>query len=95
MIDTATNVVVATVTVGTSGSDSGSDPAGIAVSPTGSHVYVTILREDKVKVIDTTNYTVVATVQLPLNSKPYGVGTARPADQAGTLIRDREITRDG
>jgi len=72
VIDTATNNVVA-VTVGTAGSDSGSDPAGIAVSPTGSHVYVTILREDKVKVIDTTNYTVVATVQLPANSRPYGV----------------------
>src|SRR5882672_1823070 len=85
VIDTATNNVVA-VTVGTAGSDSGSDPAGIAVSPTGSHVYVTILREDKVKVIDTTNYTVVATVQLPLNSKPYGVAVGVSPLVFGTFV---------
>jgi YVTN family beta-propeller protein len=43
------------------------------VSPTGSHVYVTILREDRVAVIDTTNNTIIASVPVPAGSRPYGV----------------------
>ena len=46
MIDTASNTVVATVTVGTS-------PRGIAITPDGKHAYVANLISNNVSVIDT------------------------------------------
>jgi YVTN family beta-propeller protein len=58
VIDTATNTVVATVTVGTG-------PIGVAVTPDGKHVYVTNQgggHSNTVSVIETATDTVVATV---------------------------------
>ena len=55
VIDTATDAVVATVTVGTS-------PDGVAVSPDGSRVYVANFGSGTVSVIDTATDAVVATV---------------------------------
>jgi YVTN family beta-propeller protein len=62
VIDTATNMVVATVAVGDL-------PGGIAVTPDGSHVYVANSLPNSVSVIDTATNTVVASV---------GCSSARP-----------------
>jgi YVTN family beta-propeller protein len=64
VIDTATNMVVATVPVG-------SFPAGVAVAPDGKHVYVTNFISNTVSVIDTATNMVGATVQV--GSFPEGV----------------------
>jgi YVTN family beta-propeller protein len=68
VIDTATNTVVATVTVG-------GFPAGVAVTPDGKLVYVANGRSPppigSVSVIDTATNTVVATV--PVGNAPEGV----------------------
>jgi YVTN family beta-propeller protein len=65
VIDTATNMVVATVAVG-------SNPIGIAVTPDRKHVYVTNQTfNGSVSVIDTAANTVVATV--PVASNAFGV----------------------
>ncbi|HMH52046.1 MAG TPA: IPTL-CTERM sorting domain-containing protein, partial [Candidatus Acidoferrum sp.] len=59
VVDTATNVVIATVTVG-------SFPFGVAVNPTGTRVYVANGGAGGgVSVIDTASNTVVATVPVP------------------------------
>jgi YVTN family beta-propeller protein len=55
VIDTATNAVVATVTVG-------GLPLGVAVTPDGKHAYVANRANGTVSVIDTASNTVVATV---------------------------------
>ena len=55
VIDTATNTVVATVTVG-------SDPFGVSENPAGTKVYVANQGSNNVSVIDTATNTVVATV---------------------------------
>lgn len=55
VIDTATNTVIATVTVG-------SFPIGVAVNPAGTRVYVASDGDGTVSVIDTTTNTVVDTV---------------------------------
>jgi YVTN family beta-propeller protein len=64
VIDTATNTVVATVTVGTG-------PFGVAVTPDGKHAYVTN-GGGTVSVIDTASNTVVGT-PIPVGSFPDGV----------------------
>ena len=64
VINTATNTVVATVTVGTT-------PAGVSVSPDGSFVYVTNRTSNNVSVINTATNTVVATVTV--GTDPVGV----------------------
>jgi len=53
VVDTTTNTVVATVTVGT-------DPFFVAITPDGTKAYVT--NDQSVSVIDTSNNTVVATI---------------------------------
>jgi YVTN family beta-propeller protein len=63
VINTATNTVVATVSVGT-------NPFGVAMTPDGSRVYVTNEGSNTVSVIDTATNTVTATVP---------VGDSRPA----------------
>jgi YVTN family beta-propeller protein len=59
VIDTAINPpqVVATVPVGT-------NPAGVAVTPDGTHAYVTNFFSNNVSVIDSANNTVAATVDV-------------------------------
>src|ERR1035437_6295132 len=65
VIDTANNIVTATVNVGI-------DPLGIAVTPDGSKVYVTDFVN--VSVINTTTNTVTATVAM--GAEPYGVAVS-------------------
>ena len=57
VLDTATDTIVNTISVG-------NDPWGVAVSPDGSRVYVANRLGDSVSVIDTTTDTVVATVSV-------------------------------
>ncbi len=64
VIDTTTNTVVATVTVG-------DFPHGVAVTPEGSRVYVVNQGSDNVSVIDTATNTVVDTVTV--GTSPRGV----------------------
>ena len=67
VIDTATDSVGATVTVGL-------NPLGVAVSPDGSRVYVTNYGSGTVSVIDTATDSVVATVTV--GSNPIGVAVS-------------------
>jgi YVTN family beta-propeller protein len=67
VIDTASNGVVATVTVGMA-------PFGVAVAPDGAFVYVANLRSNTVSVIDAASNTVAATV--PVGGAPRGVAVA-------------------
>ncbi len=67
VIDTATNKVVATIPVG-------NNPFAVAVTPDGTHVYVTILNlgfGNSVAVINTASNAVVATIQVGVD--PFGV----------------------
>lgn len=73
VIDTATNGVVATVTVGT-------QPFGVAVSPDGTRVYVANSVPGTVSVIDTATNTVVATVTVGAN--PRGVTVSPDGSRA-------------
>ena len=65
VIDTATNMVVATVTVGTS-------PAGVAVTPDGAHVYVVNFGDGTVSVIDTATNKVVGS-PIPVGPTPAAI----------------------
>jgi YVTN family beta-propeller protein len=65
VIDTATNTVRATVTVG-------GYPYGVAVNPDGTKVYVPNNFDNTVSVIDTSNNTVTATV--PVGGSPCALG---------------------
>src|ERR1035437_9644431 len=67
VIDTANNIVTATVNVGI-------DPLGIAVTPDGSKVYVTNEGNNTISVINTTTNTVTATVNV--GSFPIGVAVS-------------------
>jgi YVTN family beta-propeller protein len=73
VINTATNTVVATVSVG-------ANPFGVAVTPDGSRVYVTNEGSNTVSVIDTATNTVTATV--PVGDSPAGVAV----NPAGTSV---------
>lgn len=73
VIDTATNSLVATVTVGLG-------PEGVAVNPMGTRVYVADLGNEAVSVIDTATNTLVATV--PVGVDPFGVAV----NSAGTRV---------
>ena len=57
VIDTSTNTVVSTITVGTS-------PWGIAITPNGLYAYVTNLGSGNVLVINTSTNTVVSTISV-------------------------------
>jgi YVTN family beta-propeller protein len=73
VIDTVTNVVIATVDVGYS-------PWGVAVNPAGTKAYVTNSGSDSVSVIDITTNTVTAAVNV--ESSPLGVAI----NPAGTKV---------
>ena len=77
VIDTATNIVVATVAVGDL-------PVGIAVTPDGSHVYVANSLPNSVSVIDTATNTVVASVSV--GGQPTGVAVT--PDGKHTYVTD-------
>ena len=73
VIDTATNTVTATITVG-------AGPVGVAVSPDGTRAYVTNLGDDTVSVIDTATNTVTATI--PVGDDPVGVAVSPDGTRA-------------
>ena len=58
VIDLATNAVTATIPVG-------SNPRGVAVSPTGTQVYVSNYGTNDVSVIDTATKSVITTIPVP------------------------------
>jgi len=64
VIDTATNTVVATITVGFG--------FGVAITPDGTRAYVTSFEGGSVAVVDTATNTVVATIAV--GQYPLGVG---------------------
>jgi len=67
VIDGASSIVVATVSVGKT-------PYGVGVNPTTNRVYVSNFYSDNVSVIDGASNTIVATV--PVGSNPIGVGVS-------------------
>jgi YVTN family beta-propeller protein len=69
VINTATNTVTATITVGTD-----AEPLGVAVNPTGSEVFVADETSNTVSVINTAADTVIATI--PVGSLPLAVAAA-------------------
>ena len=72
VIDTATNTVTATITVGTA-------PFAVAVSPDGGTVYVANIDSDNVSAIATATNKVIATITV--GSSPEGGG--QPGRQHG------------
>jgi YVTN family beta-propeller protein len=70
VIDTATNTVIATITVGTA-------PFAVAVSPDGGTVYVANIDSDNVSVIDTATNKVIATITV--GNSPRAWRSARTA----------------
>jgi YVTN family beta-propeller protein len=75
VINTATEVVIASVPVGT-------DPYGAAVNPAGTRVYVTNRMSDTVSVIDTSTNNVAATISLAPFDQPQGLAV----NPAGTRV---------
>jgi YVTN family beta-propeller protein len=73
VIDTATNTVTATITVGDA-------PQGVAVSPNGSRAYVTNFGSDTVSVINTATNTVSATITV--GNGPVGVAVSPDGSRA-------------
>lgn len=65
VIDTSTNIVMATIPVDLA-------PVGVSVSPDGSRVYVANLTSNTLSVINTDTNTVIATI--PVGNEPFGVG---------------------
>ncbi len=65
VIDAATNTVIATLAVGIS-------PTGVAVTPTGTSVYVANADADNVSVVDAATNAVVATI--PVGMSPFAFG---------------------
>jgi YVTN family beta-propeller protein len=76
VIDLATNAVAATI-------PAGSNPRGVAVSPTGTQVYVSNYGTNDVSVIDTASKSVIATIPVPSDSSsPMGIAV----NPAGTRV---------
>jgi YVTN family beta-propeller protein len=67
VINTANNVLVTTIPVG-------SGPFGLSVSTDGNRVYITNRNDNTVSVINTSNNTVIATI--PVGTFPWGVSVA-------------------
>jgi YVTN family beta-propeller protein len=76
VIDIPTNIVVATVAVGTS-------PTGVAVNPVGARAYVTNNGSASVSVLDTASNAVIATV--PVGSGPFSQPLGIALNAAGTF----------
>ncbi len=83
IIDVATSFAQQTLTsvqISTSGMDSGSNPGGIAVSPSGAFVYAPVLSENKLAVMNTSNNSVRPLI--PVGPAPFGVAV----DPMGTRV---------
>ena len=87
VIDTTTQIVIATVPVGTG-------PAGVAVNPAGTRVYVANLLDNTVSVIDTTTLTVIATVSVGTGPIALGqfIGAPVPVGGAVTGVSPTKVT---
>jgi YVTN family beta-propeller protein len=82
IIDVATSFAqqsFTSVLISTPGMDSGFDPAGVAVSPSGAFVYAPVLNEDFLAVINTANNSVTP---IPVGLAPFGVAV----DPMGTRV---------
>jgi YVTN family beta-propeller protein len=83
IIDVATSFAQQTYTsvqISTSGTDSGANPGGIAVSPSGAFVYAPVLSENKLAVMNTSNNSVLPLI--PVGLAPFGVAV----DPMGTRV---------
>src|ERR1700736_5986235 len=79
VINTATNTVMATVTLPV-----GSLPSEVAVAPDGKHAYVPNNGSNTVSVIDTATNAVVAAV--PVGRSPYGVAVTPDGTHAYVTV---------
>ncbi len=84
VIDTATQMVIATIAVGNAALPGGVfAERGIAITPNGMQAYVTNFSDNSVSVIDTaTPQMVIATITLPVGSNPIGVAITPDGMQA-------------
>ncbi len=83
IIDVATSFAQQTFTskqISTTGMDSGSNPGGIAVSPSGAFVYAPVLSENRLAVMNTSNNSVLPLI--PVGPAPFGVAV----DPMGTRV---------
>jgi YVTN family beta-propeller protein len=91
VIDTASNAVVKTVTVGTT-------PSGVAVTPDGAHVYVSNQASNNLSVIETSSNTVTATVPVSapgaISILPPPQGVQFPSFDASLKIHLSKKTND-
>ena len=78
VINTATNTVIATITVGVA-------PGGVSVSPNGSRVYVANYTSNNVSIINTATNTVIATIAVGTN--PFGVSVSPDGSQKDSFQR--------
>jgi len=83
VIDTATNVVTATIAVGT-------NPEGIAVTPDNSKVYVANAVSNNVSVIDAATNTVLATITIGPN--PHSYPWSRWSWRSAPTVVERSIS---
>lgn len=85
VIDPAPNTpsIVTRVRVGRLGNGSGSMPGGIAVSPSGNHVYVAVAKDNAVAIVETVNHTLAGT--LAVDGEPFGVAFD-PTDLTGARV---------
>jgi YVTN family beta-propeller protein len=82
IIDTATNVLTATIPVG-------QDPRGVAVRPDGRRVYVSNFDDGTVSVIDASTHTIVSTV--PVLPFPRWIAAAPD----GSVVYIAHVTQPG
>jgi YVTN family beta-propeller protein len=91
VIDTASNAVVKTVTVGTT-------PSGVAVTPDGAHIYVSNQASNNLSVIETSSNTVTATVPVSapgaISILPPPQGVQFPSFDASLKIHLSKKTND-
>ncbi|MCC7028406.1 MAG: beta-propeller fold lactonase family protein, partial [Saprospiraceae bacterium] len=73
VINTNTNIVIATIPVG-------DQPFGVSVSPDGTSVYITNTMSDNVSVINTASNSVIATI--PVGDNPNGVSISPDGTKA-------------
>ena len=78
-IDTATPTVSGPLAVG-------SEPAGLALSPTGAKLFVAELAEGRVSVVDTATFTVSATIESPVSPRALAVTNDGDADDGDELL---------
>jgi YVTN family beta-propeller protein len=78
-LDTASPAVSAPV-------DVGSEPTGLALSPSGAKLFVAEFAEGRVSVIDTTSFTVTGTIDSPQNPRTVAVTNDGDADDDDELV---------